>query len=68
MQFIGRRNKMKKIIVPIMVLILLKAMTVIPLALGILGLKAFNALQLGFMSFLVSAALAIFQICKKVIL
>ncbi|XP_037911307.1 uncharacterized protein LOC119651680 [Hermetia illucens] len=63
-----RRNKMKKIIVPIMVLILLKAMTVIPLALGILGLKAFNALQLGFMSFLVSAALAIFQICKKLAL
>lgn len=49
-----------------MVFVLLKAMTLIPLALGVLGLKAFNALQLSFFSFVASIALAIFQLCKKV--
>lgn len=49
-----------------MVLILLKAMTVIPMAIGILKIKAFNALALGFFSFIVSVGLAIFQLCKKV--
>ncbi|XP_055905659.1 uncharacterized protein LOC129941132 [Eupeodes corollae] len=61
----GRKNRLKKIAVPIMVLILLKAMTVIPMAIGILKLKAFNALALGFFSFVVSVGLAIFQLCKK---
>lgn len=46
--------------------VLLKAITVIPLALGILGLKAWNALQLSFFSFVVSLALAVFQLCKKI--
>ena len=41
-------------------------MTLIPLALGVLGLKAWNALQLSFFSFVSSLALAIFQLCKKV--
>ena len=41
-------------------------MTLIPLAIGELGLKAWNALQLSFISFLVSISLAIFQLCKKV--
>lgn len=41
-------------------------MTLIPLAIGVLGLKAWNALQLSFISFLVSISLAIFQLCKKV--
>lgn len=41
-------------------------MTLIPLALGILGLKAWNALQLSFFSFVVSIALAVFQLCKKI--
>ena len=52
--------------VPILVFVLLKAMTLIPLAIGVLGLKAWNALQLSFISFLVSISLAIFQLCKKV--
>jgi len=51
---------------PILVLILLKAITVIPMAIGILKIKAFNALALGFFSFIVSVGLAIFQLCKKV--
>lgn len=62
----ARKSKLKKIVIPIMVFVLLKAMTLIPLALGVLGLKAFNALQLSFFSFVVSIALAIFQLCKKV--
>lgn len=62
----ARKSKLKKIVIPIMVFILLKAMTLIPLALGVLGLKAWNALQLSFFSFVVSVALAIFQLCKKV--
>lgn len=49
-----------------MVFVLLKAMTLIPLALGVLGLKAWNALQLSFFSFVISVALSIFQLCKKI--
>lgn len=49
-----------------MVFVLLKAMTLIPLAIGVLGLKAWNALQLSFFSFVISVALAIFQLCKKI--
>ena len=60
-----RKSKLKKIFVPILIFVLLKAMTLIPLALGILGLKAWNALQLSFFSFVVSVGLAIFQLCKK---
>ena len=41
-------------------------MTFVPLALGVLGLKAWNALQLAFFSFVTSLALAIFQLCKKI--
>lgn len=41
-------------------------MTLIPLAIGVLGLKAWNALQLSFFSFVISVALAIFQLCKKI--
>jgi hypothetical protein len=44
---------------------LLKALTLIPLFIGILGIKAWNALQLSFGSFVLSFALAIFQFCKK---
>jgi Protein of unknown function (DUF1676) len=60
------KSKLKKIMIPIMVFVLLKAMTLVPLALGVLGLKAWNALQLSFFSFIVSFALAVFQLCKKV--
>lgn len=56
---------MKKIIVPVLVFILLKAMTLVPLAIGVLGIKAWNALQLSFFAFVVSLALAVFQLCKK---
>jgi hypothetical protein len=62
----GRKSKLKKIVVPILVFVLLKAMTLVPLALGILGLKAWNALQLSFFSFLVAVGLAVFQLCKKI--
>ncbi|XP_071445154.1 uncharacterized protein Osi19 [Hetaerina americana] len=62
----ARKGKLKKIIVPILVFVLLKAMTLIPLAIGVLGLKAWNALQLSFFSFVISVALAIFQLCKKI--
>jgi hypothetical protein len=62
----GKKSKLKKIMIPILVFVLLKAMTLVPLALGVLGLKAWNALQLSFFSFIVSFALAVFQLCKKV--
>jgi len=41
-------------------------MTLVPLFIGALGLKAWNALQLSFFSFVISVALAIFQLCKKI--
>lgn len=50
---------------PIMVFVMLKALTLIPLAIGVLGLKAWNALQLSFFSFVISIGLAIFQLVKK---
>lgn len=62
----ARKSKLKKLFVPLFVFVLLKAMTLIPLALGVLGLKAWNALQLSFFSFITAFSLAIFQLCKKV--
>ncbi|XP_059489243.1 uncharacterized protein LOC132204638 [Neocloeon triangulifer] len=62
----ARKGKLKKIIIPILVFVLLKAMTLVPLAIGVLGLKAWNALQLSFFSFVISVALAVFQLCKKI--
>ncbi|XP_050531787.1 uncharacterized protein LOC126900249 [Daktulosphaira vitifoliae] len=61
----GKRHKLKKILMPIMVFIMLKALTLIPLAIGVLGLKAWNALQLSFFSFVLSIGLAIFQLVRK---
>ncbi|XP_066154097.1 uncharacterized protein Osi19 [Euwallacea fornicatus] len=61
----ARKSKLKKIFIPILVFVLLKAMTLVPLALGVLTLKAWNALQLSFFSFVVAVGLAIFQLCKK---
>lgn len=46
--------------------VLLKAITLVPLALGVLGLKAWNAVQLSFFSFIVAVGLAVFQLCKKI--
>jgi ABC-type nickel/cobalt efflux system permease component RcnA len=63
---LARKGKLKKIIIPILVFVLLKAMTLVPLAIGVLGLKAWNALQLSFFSFVISVALAVFQLCKKI--
>ncbi|KDR24516.1 uncharacterized protein LOC110828620 [Zootermopsis nevadensis] len=60
-----KKSKLKKILVPIAIFLLLKALTLIPLFIGILGIKAWNALQLSFGSFVLSFALAIFQLCKK---
>jgi len=62
----ARKSKLKKVIIPILVFVLLKAMTLIPLAIGVLGLKAWNALQLSFFSFIVAVGMAIFQLCKKI--
>lgn len=56
---------MRRIITPILVFVLLKAITLVPLAIGVLGLKAWNGLQLAFFSFIISAGLAIFQLCQK---
>ncbi|XP_046995329.1 uncharacterized protein LOC124607161 [Schistocerca americana] len=61
----ARKSKLKKIIVPVLVFVLLKAITLVPLLVGALGLKAWNALQLSFFSFIISVALAVFQLCKK---
>ncbi|KAG5893947.1 hypothetical protein JTB14_009694 [Gonioctena quinquepunctata] len=62
----GKKSKLKKIFVPILVFILIKAMTLIPLALGILGLKTWNAIQLSFISFVSSLAMAVWKLCSKV--
>ncbi|KAG5893950.1 hypothetical protein JTB14_009697 [Gonioctena quinquepunctata] len=62
----GRKSKLKKIFIPILVFVLLKAITVVPLVLGILILKSWNALQLSIISFVISTGLAIFQLCKKI--
>lgn len=62
----SRKSKLKKVFIPIMIFVLLKAITLIPMALGVLGLKAWNSLQLSFFSFMISTGLAIFQLCKKV--
>ncbi|KAJ8967772.1 hypothetical protein NQ317_001143 [Molorchus minor] len=61
----AKKSKLKKIFVPILVLILLKAMSLVPFALGVLGFKAWNSLQLAFFSFIISTGVAIFQICQK---
>lgn len=62
----SRKSKLKKIAIPILTFVLLKAITLVPLGLGILGIKAFNALQLSFFSFVISVGLATFQLCRKV--
>lgn len=62
-----KKSKLKKILIPIAVFLLLKALTLIPLFIGILGIKAWNALQLSFGSFVLSFALAIFQLCRKLV-
>ncbi|CAG9760739.1 unnamed protein product [Ceutorhynchus assimilis] len=62
----GKKSKLKKIFVPILVFILIKAMTLIPLALGILSLKTWNAIQLSFVSFVTTLAMAVWKLCSKV--
>jgi hypothetical protein len=62
----GRKSKLRRIFIPILVFLLLKIITLVPLFIGALGLKAWNALQLSFFSFVISVALAIFQLCKKI--
>lgn len=51
---------------PILLIVLLKALILIPLALGITGFKAWNAIQLSFVSFVVSIGLAIWKLCTKI--
>lgn len=62
----GRKSKFKKIAAPIIIFVLLKAIIFIPLALGIVGLKAWNAMQLSFVSFVATIGLAVYQLCKKI--
>jgi hypothetical protein len=64
--FTARKSKLRRIFIPILVFLLLKIITLVPLFIGALGLKAWNALQLSFFSFVISVALAIFQLCKKI--
>ncbi|XP_060529382.1 uncharacterized protein LOC132703882 [Cylas formicarius] len=61
-----KKSKIKKIFIPILVFILIKAMTLIPLALGILAIKAWNAIQLSFISFVTTLAMAVWKLCSKV--
>ncbi|KAK9890826.1 hypothetical protein WA026_012172 [Henosepilachna vigintioctopunctata] len=63
----ARKSKLKKIIGPILIVVLLKAMTLIPLALGILGFKTWNALQLSFVSFVIAIGMAVYNLCRKVV-
>ncbi|KAF7279538.1 hypothetical protein GWI33_007057 [Rhynchophorus ferrugineus] len=60
-----KKSKIKKILGPILIVILLKAITLIPLALGVLGLKTWNALQLSFISFVTTVGLAVWKLCSK---
>ncbi|CAG9760738.1 unnamed protein product [Ceutorhynchus assimilis] len=60
-----KKSKVKKVLAPILIILLLKAITLIPLALGILGIKTWNALQLSFFSFVTSVVLAVWKICSK---
>lgn len=41
-------------------------MVLIPLALGILGIKTWNAIQLSFISFVSALVLAVWKLCSKV--
>ncbi|XP_050310621.1 uncharacterized protein LOC126746409 isoform X2 [Anthonomus grandis grandis] len=61
-----KKSKIKKIFVPILVFIFIKAITLIPLALGLLSIKAWNAIQLSFVSFVTTIALAVWKLCSKV--
>nr|XP_023027491.1 uncharacterized protein LOC111515498 [Leptinotarsa decemlineata] len=61
-----KKSKLKKIFVPILIFILIKAMTLIPLALGILGIKTWNAIQLSFISFVSALAMAVWKLCSKI--
>ncbi|CAH1966045.1 unnamed protein product [Acanthoscelides obtectus] len=60
------KHKIKKALMPIAIFVIIKAMVLIPLALGLLGFKAFNAMQLAFISFVSAGALAIWKFCSKV--
>jgi hypothetical protein len=64
--FTARKSKLRRIFIPILVFLLLKIITLVPFFIGALGLKAWNALQLSFFSFVISVALAVFQLCKKI--
>ncbi|XP_019870378.1 uncharacterized protein LOC109598915 [Aethina tumida] len=61
-----KKSKLKKIFIPILVFILLKAMTLIPLALGILAIKTWNAIQLSFVSFVAALGMAVWKLCGKI--
>ncbi|KAL1498051.1 hypothetical protein ABEB36_008911 [Hypothenemus hampei] len=60
-----KKSRIKKVLAPIVIVLFLKAITLIPLALGVLGIKTWNALQLSFVSFVTSIALAVWKLCTK---
>ncbi|XP_060528317.1 uncharacterized protein LOC132703208 [Cylas formicarius] len=62
----SKKKRIRRILTPILVVLVLKAITFIPLALGVLGIKTWNALQLSFVSFVVSVVLAVWKFCHKV--
>ncbi|KAF7279541.1 uncharacterized protein LOC143199663 isoform X2 [Rhynchophorus ferrugineus] len=61
----GKKSKLKKVFIPILTFVLLKAITVVPFLIGLLALKAWNGLQLSVFSFIIATGLAIFQLCQK---
>ncbi|XP_066261078.1 uncharacterized protein [Euwallacea similis] len=61
----GKKHKLKKVFIPILTFILLKAITVVPFLIGLLAFKAWNGLQLSVFSFIIASGLAIFQLCQK---
>ncbi|CAG9860636.1 unnamed protein product [Phyllotreta striolata] len=62
----SKLKKLKKIFLPIIIFVLVKALVFIPMALFILSFKAWNAIQLSFVSFVAAAAVAVWKFCTKV--
>ncbi|XP_060529284.1 uncharacterized protein LOC132703813 [Cylas formicarius] len=61
-----KKSKLKKVFLPIVSFLILKAITLVPFLIGLLGLKAWNGLQLSIFSFVIASGLAIFQLCQKI--
>ncbi|XP_050310326.1 uncharacterized protein LOC126746214 [Anthonomus grandis grandis] len=61
----GKKHKVKKVLLPLLTFVVLKAMTVVPFLIGALALKAWNGLQLSLFAFIIASGLTIFQLCQK---